>query len=301
MSGGAVRLAAQAKINLALQVGPRGDDGYHDVATLLARIDLADDVTVRITGHRLTIDVRGPAALAASVGPSEDNLATRAARAYQRAAGWPDGCVIEIDKRIPVGAGLGGGSADAGAVLRALDALAPRPLGVAQLLSIARSLGADVPFCTATTPLALGTGRGDILETVPTLPDRPLVLLFPRLAVSTVDAYRWLDEHRERRRPATPPRAPERLRDAAGDWAALALVADNDFHDVVAARHPAIAHACSALRDAGAHIALMSGSGSAVFGVFAEAPDIVALGRACDMPAIAGRVPARVVGVERSE
>lgn len=298
MSERAVRLAAQAKINLALHVGSRSADGYHDVATVLARIDLADDVTVRITGDRLTSDVHGPGAVAAAVGPSDDNLATRAARVYQRATGWPAGCVVEIDKRIPIGAGLGGGSADAGAVLRALDALAPHPLGELPLLALASSLGADVPFCTATVPLALGTGRGDTLEPLPILPDRWLALLLPRLAVSTADAYRWLDESRE-----SAPRtlAPEHLRAAARDWETLAAVAHNDFLDVIAARHPAIATACAALRDAGAHIALMSGSGAAIFGVFAEEPEIDALARACDMPAMASRVPARVVGLAGSE
>src|SRR5690348_8443903 len=118
------RVTAHAKLNLFLHVLDRRPDGYHDIATWLVRLALGDDIVVRVRPSGRSVDCRG-----ADVGPPERNLALRAANAYAEAARWPDGFAIDIDKRIPVGGGLGGGSADAAAVLRALDALAPQPLG----------------------------------------------------------------------------------------------------------------------------------------------------------------------------
>jgi 4-diphosphocytidyl-2-C-methyl-D-erythritol kinase len=296
----AARLAAQAKVNLALQVGARGGDGYHDLATIFARIDLADDVVVRTLRGGLTLRVMRDGVPDETVGPDETNLAVLAARAYMREAEWPSGCAIDIEKRIPVGAGFGGGSADAGTVLRALDSLAPRPLGVERLVRIAATLGADVPFLTLDAPLALGTGRGDVLEALAPLPERWLALVVPPFSISTADAYAWLDA--ERARGGIAGRVdPVALRKASRDWDALVAIATNDFQAVVAARYPLVASYREALRQAGAHLAMVSGSGSAVFGLFADQPDVAAIQRACNAPAIVARVPARVVGPFGSE
>jgi 4-diphosphocytidyl-2-C-methyl-D-erythritol kinase len=296
----AARLAAQAKVNLALRVGPREPDGYHQLATIYARIDLTDDVVVRPLRRGVTIRVVRDGLPDESVGPDERNLALLAARAYMDEAQWPSGCAIDIDKRIPVGAGLGGGSADAGTVLRALDSLAPRPLGVERLARIAATLGADVPFLTLDAPLALGTGRGDVIEILECPSSRWLALVLPRFSVSTAEAYGWLDADRARARPVPQPNA-ESLRRAARDWDLLADVATNDLQPPVAARHPVIDSYCAALQTEGARIAMMSGSGSAVFGLFTEQPDVAALARACDAPTIVTRVPARVVGPLQNE
>ncbi len=293
MSVPAARLSAQAKVNLALRVGPRGPDGYHELATIFARIDLADDVVVRTLRSGITVRVLRSGMPDESVGPPERNLALRAARAYMDDAAWPSGCAIDIEKRIPVGAGLGGGSADAGTVLRALDSLSPAPLGRERLMRIAASLGADVPFFTLGAPLALGTGRGDVVHVLEPLASRWLALVQPRFAVSTADAYAWFDEDRERA--ALTARDAETLRAAARDWDTVAAVATNDLQPAVAARHPVIESYCDTLRRGGAAIAMMSGSGSAVFGVFADEPDVGAIGRACDAPVLATRAPARVV------
>lgn len=300
MSIVAARLAAQAKVNLALRVGPRGPEGYHQLASLYARIDLTDDVVVRPLRSGVTIRVVRDGLPDEAVGPDERNLALLAARAYMHEAKWPTGCAIDIEKRIPVGAGLGGGSADAGTVLRALDSLAPRPLGVGRLARIAATLGADVPFLTLDAPLALGTGRGDVIEVLGRLSPRWLALVLPRFSVSTAEAYGWLDADRARDR-EVPRLDAESLRRAARDWDLLADVATNDLQPAVAARHPLIDSYCAALRTAGARIAMMSGSGSAVFGLFTEEPDVAAITRTCDAPTIATRVPARVVGPLRGE
>jgi 4-diphosphocytidyl-2-C-methyl-D-erythritol kinase len=296
----AARLAAQAKVNLALHVGGRRPDGYHELATIFARIELADDVVVRTLRSGVSVRVTRDGAPDESVGPAEKNLAVLAARAYMREAQWPAGCGIDIEKRIPVGAGLGGGSADAGSVLRALDSLAPQPLGVDRLLGLAAALGADVPFLTLDVPLAIGTGRGDIVETLPPLPTRWIALVLPSFSVTTSDAYAWLDADRARERDGRTIDA-RTLRSAAQSWNTLETVATNEFQRVVASRFPQIETYCDTLRARGASIALMSGSGSAVFGLFGEEPDVAEIARACNAPAILARVPARVVASIGSE
>ena len=132
-------VAAQAKLNLFLRVLAREDSGYHQIETLFCRIALADEVTVRVLPSGRSVESHGQWVPAGGLGPPDKNLAWRAAAAYAEVTGFPAGFHISIEKRIPVGAGLGGGSADAGAVLRALNALNPRPLPSADLLPIAGS------------------------------------------------------------------------------------------------------------------------------------------------------------------
>ena len=158
-------------------------------------------------------------------------------------------------------------------MLRACDRLNPEPLGPLQLASIASDLGSDVPFLAGEAPAARGRGRGERLETVPAMPAMDVALVFPSFGVSTKDAYRWLAESRGDR----PTRAATMDREHAGSWESLAAHARNDFEPVVAARHPAIDAMLHALRSAGAMLAMMSGSGSTVFGVFT--PDAATRGR----------------------
>jgi 4-diphosphocytidyl-2-C-methyl-D-erythritol kinase len=265
----AARVAAQAKVNLWLRVGPRDDaTGYHEIDTLFHRIDLADDITIRVGGSVRALDVAGPRVPPGSggLGPAERNLAYRAALAYAERAPWLHGFAIELTKNIPVGGGLGGGSADAGAVLRALDALAPKPLGDAVLANIGVSLGADVPFLTGSAVAAVGSGRGERLRAVDALPQKEMIVVVPGVAIATADAYRWLDESRS---PAPgggggfEPTALSRF-----DWDSIARVSRNDFEDVADARHPELRHIRNRLRATGSRVARLAGSGSSVFGVF---------------------------------
>ena len=265
-------VAAQAKINLFLDVLEREPSGYHALETAFLRIDLADDVSVReATGRAL--DVSGPALPADGLGPTEKNLAYRAATAYADATGWPSGFAIELVKRIPAGAGLGGGSADAGAVLRALDALSPSPLA-ARLPEIAATLGADVPFMSIEEPMALGSGRGDRVKPIPALEPRAIVLAVPPFAISTADAYAWLDADRAAESGASR----TGLAEPMATWDDASASAHNDFAAVVARRHPEIGALTERLRAAGASIALLAGSGSTVFGVFLTPPDVASVG-----------------------
>jgi 4-diphosphocytidyl-2-C-methyl-D-erythritol kinase len=263
VSGGAARVAAQAKVNLFLRILAREASGYHQIETLFCRVALADDVVVRLATRGRTLDCRG-----ADVGPVDENLAFRAARAYADArSGWPRGFAIEIEKRIPVGAGLGGGSADAGAVLRALRALDPSPLPPDGILALARTLGADVPVMTIEEPLALAWGRGDRLLPMPPLPARPVLLALPAVAIATRDAYAWL----------APPSAGAQRLPTGGfrDWRAVEPWLGNDFERVVVARHPEIGAVLAAVRDLPGvrpETALMSGSGSALYALLDAAP-----------------------------
>jgi 4-diphosphocytidyl-2-C-methyl-D-erythritol kinase len=252
------RVAAQAKVNLVLHVHAPDGTGFHDIETLFARLSLADRVTIRTLDRGRSIDATG-----ADVGPPESNLAFRAAVAYADIAGWPGGFAIELEKAIPVGGGLGGGSADAGAVLRALNAVAPRPLPREALLAVAGSLGSDVPFLSTEHALSIGRGRGERLIPVPALPAAELELVCFPFGVATGAAYGWLDEARGTAA-AHPPAGHLDAREL-GTWTAVAAMASNDFEDVVGARHPPIAAALRDARAQGVAIAMLSGSGSTVF------------------------------------
>jgi 4-diphosphocytidyl-2-C-methyl-D-erythritol kinase len=258
------RVAAQAKINLFLRVLAREESGYHSIETLFQRIELADDVRVSVGGSDRTLACSGPAMPAGGIGIVQRNLAYKAAVAYSEATGWPAGFQIEVEKHIPVGAGLGGGSADAGAVLRVLDALSPRPVGEARLLEIATPLGADVPFLTSSSVLSLAWGRGERMLALPALETRDMVLGIPDFAVSTAAAYGWLAE----RRPGRAAAATQVVAADLSEWEAVARLAQNDFEPVLRARFPAIGETVESLRAVGATIAMLSGSGSAIFGIF---------------------------------
>jgi 4-diphosphocytidyl-2-C-methyl-D-erythritol kinase len=262
-------VSAEAKVNLMLRVLAREASGYHQIETVFCRLALADDVIVRVTPGGHTLNCRG-----ADVGPVERNLAYRAAVAYSEVRGWPAGFAIDIDKRIPVGGGLGGGSADAAAVLRALAALDPEPLALDALLTIAGHLGADVPFLTADSGLALAWGRGDRLLALPAPAARSVVLYLPPFSVQTAAAYGWLAEARGAST------APARLLPAHAltDWEWLAVYGGNDFEGPVGIRHPEIVVALATLRSLdGVVLARMSGSGSTVFGVLDPSADAGAI------------------------
>jgi len=259
MSATAASVEAQAKVNLRLCVLAREASGYHQLESLFLRIELADSVRVATDTGARSLKCRGLDI------PAERNLAYRAALAFTEAAGWPTGFHIEIEKRIPAGGGLGGGSADAGAVLRALNALAPNPLAADALNTVALRLGADVPFLAMDAPFALGFGRGERLLALPPLPAREVLLALPPFGVETKAAFGWFAEANAN----AAMRAPMPLTlDDLDRWERLVPLAVNELEDVVVARHPDIGRCVESLRGAGAKIARMSGSGSTAFGVF---------------------------------
>jgi len=267
----ACRVMAQAKVNLSLRILAREASGFHQIETVFQRLALADVVTVRETDGR-SLDVTfADGARTADLGPVEQNLAWRAAEAYAAVAGWPRGFGIEIEKQIPVGGGLGGGSADAAAVLRALDALAVRTLGHDALVDIAARLGADVAFLASPSELALAWGRGERLLDLPPLPEARVLLVVPDFGVNTAQAYGALAAHRA----ATGATAGAAWRSprTLGSWRAVAADAVNDFEAVIFAQHPQLAVVQTQLASL-PHVALarMSGSGSTLFAVCPGTP-----------------------------
>jgi 4-diphosphocytidyl-2-C-methyl-D-erythritol kinase len=238
---------AYAKLNLALHVRERMADGYHRIETLFAFCEDGDELTVA-EDDDLHLEIAGPFAAGLTAGP--DNLVLRAAHALRDRFGVQQGAHLRLDKRLPVAAGLGGGSADAAAALRLLCRWWKLDAGEPDLLAIAVGLGADVPACLLSRP-ARGEGRGDELTPVAEtgLAGTPVLLVNPGVALSTSDVFRaWdgvdrgpLAEWREGRNDLEPP--------------AIALV-------------PEIAEVLTAL--GGAEFARMSGSGATCFGLFAS-------------------------------
>lgn len=272
MSVGAARTTAQCKVNLFLHVLAREDVGFHQIETLFCRLDLGDEIVVETGSTRRSLKCGGIAMPPdGNLGEPEANLAWRAADAYAAATGWPAGFSISIDKRIPVGGGLGGGSADAGAVLRCLEALAPAPLGAVRLLQLAATLGSDVPFLTLEDPLALAWGRGERLLALPPLPAREVTLACapPGEGVATADAYGWIRESRgarETESTLTVRSSSRRLAaHALAEWAAIEALMSNDFEEAVLPRHRLAGEMYAALRHAGGGPTLLAGSGATVF------------------------------------
>lgn len=291
------RVFAQAKINLFLRVLGREVDGFHSIETLLLRLDIADVVRIRVgDGDERAIHCQGPMCPAEGLGPPERNLAYRAAVAYVEATGWPRSFAIHVEKNVPVGGGLGGGSADAAAVLRAFDAMAPQPAGPETIARIAARLGADVPFLASDSVCALAWGHGERMLDLRPPPRRHVELLVPPFGVSTKWAYEqlaatWGD--------ITPRPAMHRIAELSS-WEHLATVAVNDLEPVVSARHPEIASCVAGLRARGARIAMMSGSGSTVFGIFERRAD-AASDIGGPLSSLRTRTANRVVGVELTE
>ncbi|MFO7676118.1 MAG: 4-(cytidine 5'-diphospho)-2-C-methyl-D-erythritol kinase [bacterium] len=258
-----MELAARAKVNLGLWVGPRRPDGYHDIVSVVAPLELADTVSVRTAARGLTVRTDDPALPA-----DEENLAGRAARAFLDAVGSRAGCRVRIRKRIPVGAGLGGGSADAAAVLAGLNRLHGRPLAGRELRALGARVGSDVPALLAGRACAV-RGRGERVRPV-RLPRLRLILHLPGFGVSTAWAYRRLDALRRDGRALTgPPVSPKMialsLRGQEPDRVACLLA--NSFEPVVFRRYPALGRARAALLRHGCSAASLSGSGSTVYGL----------------------------------
>jgi 4-diphosphocytidyl-2-C-methyl-D-erythritol kinase len=262
---------AYAKINLLLRILAREASGYHSIETLFQRLALHDVVHVRVGSMAPSLLCTGPAMPDSGLGPVEQNLAWRAAMAYTAAAGWHTGWEIAIDKHIPVGGGLGGGSADAAAVLRALEAMCPSPLGAERLMAVAGTLGADVPFLLSGHSLAWAWGRGDRLLPLPPLPRATVHLATFVEGVNTAAAYRAFAHAREIRGEMPP--ATSYDMDTFASWRAIAAVAMNDFEPIVCTMHAGVATVLPTLRHLAAErqasgtptIGMMSGSGATCF------------------------------------
>lgn len=253
---------AWAKLNISLDVTERRLDGYHNMVMIMQTVSLCDDITITFNDSG-----RVQAQTSMSFIPGDErNLAVRAANAFLDAAGHTgQGMVIELNKHIPVGAGMGGGSSDAAAVLRALNNHYGRPLTVAALEELAGTVGSDVPFCVA-GGTALAMGRGEQLSPIGNIPDCRFVICKPEFSISTPELFRKLDQSPLRAHPDT---AGLMQAIEQNDLSRMCRRMYNVFEDVDDRRLRTVSEIKSILLDYGALGAIMTGTGSAVFGVFA--------------------------------
>jgi 4-diphosphocytidyl-2-C-methyl-D-erythritol kinase len=255
--------ACPAKINLTLEVVGRRDDGYHALRSVMVPLDLADELQI-VPDGRFSFTCSDPAL------ENDDNLVVRAALALEPP---PDYTMI-LNKVIPTQAGLGGGSSDAAAVLRAAMAGAFGRRSAADWLALARSLGSDVPFFL-TDSGALVEGTGERVTAVGALPPWHVLVVKPPVAVSTAAAYAQLDRSPLPTRPRNTSTSLAMLTALQrGDFDEVTRGLGNDFHEIIAGSTPEVARAIGALRDAGATNALLCGSGSAVFTLARDAQTI---------------------------
>lgn len=257
---GVVNLEAAAKVNLHLEVLGRRPDGYHEVRTLLQSIDLCDSLSVEVDpsgGLSLGVEPEGV------VSAGDDNLVLRAAEALRRQTGCRLGARFGLTKRIPVGAGLGGGSADAAAALVALNRLWRVHLLQYELHELAAGLGSDVPFFLQ-GGLALGVGRGEEIYPLPDLPRLGVLVVMPEISVSTAAVYGRFESGQTWRSPDPRVYALSAGLVAAVPWGEFV----NDLQSVVVETWPEVAEALAALESSRPRLAAMTGSGSAVFAVF---------------------------------
>ncbi|MDX1646520.1 MAG: 4-(cytidine 5'-diphospho)-2-C-methyl-D-erythritol kinase [Longimicrobiales bacterium] len=297
---------APAKVNLVLRVLRRRADGFHELETVFQAVSLADRVRVWTgagareavsgrteEGSRSSLGERDDIVLRVDgpdLGPIESNLAYRAVRRFRDEIPLEGPVAVHLTKKIPAGAGLGGGSSDAAAVLRCLavgTGLGPDR----RLADMAADLGSDVPFFVSGSGRALGRGRGEVLTTLDALPPAHLVLALPEVHVATEEAYAALAKSRR----SSPRResgrgaavdlieagaAVDRVDEGAASlsgargrlpgWEDVIRHGRNDFEAVIASRHPEVEASLVGLRSAGASLALLSGSGSACFGLFGD-------------------------------
>ena len=265
-----LRATCPAKVNLALHVAGRRGDGYHEIVTLFQAIDEWDTLEGRPAAD-LRLEVSDPELA------GEENLVVKAARLLQETvpAAAGRGAHLSLEKSIPVRAGLGGGSSDAAGALVLLNALWDLGLDGRQLASLGATLGSDVPFFV-TGGTALGEGRGERITPLPSMPERKLILGTPAFGLSTAEVY---GAHRApltvERPDVTVPRLFVKL--AEGNDFALAR---NDLESAVFAECADLVAFRDALYASGAECALVSGSGSTVFGVFREGDDVRSIARA---------------------
>lgn len=265
-----LRIPAFAKINLGLELlGPR-PDGYTEITTLYQTVGLCDVLRLRLRGSAAGIKLR---VLGDAVPADRRNLVSRALALARRRFGIRPGVEVEVEKNIPVGRGLGGGSSDAAAALVGLLRLAGRRVELAELLGLGARLGADVPFFFI-GGRALGVGRGDEVYALEDLPRRYCVLVCPPWPISTRQAYAWVYPEGVRRGTRRLTRRRRRARmsgfSRASVTAKYAWGMGNDFEAVVFPRYPELARIKRRLAAAGAELAALTGSGSTVFGLFQQ-------------------------------
>ncbi len=255
MSG--VIINAPAKINLHLEVTGRRSDGYHSIISVFQTVSLYDTVKIYSEGEEGFYSLSGGFDF-----PAEENLITRALEVFREITGINSGVVVECVKRIPAGSGLGGGSSDAAAVLAGLDLLFGTSLTKEELQSAGARIGSDVPFFFSSAT-ALVSGRGEVVEPLPTLWELPVLIIDTGIHVSTKAAYDKLDRAGTERRSLPDPVSV--YTDHPSKWSFF-----NDFFEILNTENPIYRGTLAALKTLGAVFSSVSGSGSSVFGIFED-------------------------------
>ena len=259
-----ITVRAHAKLNISLDVLDTRPDGYHEMKMVMQSIEMGDDVTVRVTDG-------GKFRALSNLGflPSDErNIAVKAAKLFYSRAGIEDkGADIALKKVTPVCAGMGGGSADGAAVLRALNELFDRPFSPEELEKISYDVGSDVAFCVR-GGTSLATGRGEILTELPAFPECSIVVCKPSFSISTPELFKQIDSRKKRIHPDTDGIIASLKK---GSLRSICVRMYNVFEEVLPRRFGEIAEIKGALTDLGAIGAMMTGTGSAVFGIFDDA------------------------------
>jgi len=253
-----VTVEANAKINLTLDILGKRPDGFHEVAMVMQSIGLHDTLTMEKTDGEIALSINVPWLKA-----DEKNLAWRAAELVRQEYGLTGGVRMELTKRIPIAAGLAGGSADAAAVLKGMNELYNLQMSEARLCELGARLGSDIPFCLMGGTM-LATGRGEVLTRLADMPETWVVLAKPRISVSTAWAYQNYDEQGAEKHPDN-----EAIRKAIarGNRKAVAGLLCNVLESVTIKKYDVIADYKQMMLDKGAMASMMSGSGPTVFGL----------------------------------
>jgi len=260
-----VEVRAYAKANLLLRVLARESAGYHTLETLFTLLELADDLIVERTAGGIELTVEG-----AETGAVESNLAYRAAAMVLDATNRRFGVRLHLVKQIPVGAGLGGGSADGAAALHAVNALAESAVPRHEILQMATRLGSDVPFLASGTPFALAWGRGERMFRLPPPPTAPVLLVVPSFGIDTGKAYELLSQGRDWSQGRG---AVVLEHDALTTWGGIARLGGNDFEVPVFGKEPALRELFERLCHTRPLLARLSGSGSSLIAVYRHEQD----------------------------
>ncbi len=262
-----ISIKAPAKINLGLDVTGRRENGYHDVRMIMQSIDLCDDVEIRKTESGLTMDLVTEGVDRAFLTADKDNLCYKAAEAMMKKYGIESGVHVKLTKRIPVAAGMAGGSTDAAAVIIGINRLFSIGASEQELMDLGVTLGADIPFCIM-KGTALSEGIGEILTPVAPLPECRILIGKPECGVSTKEVYEALDALMDEGK-AHHPDIDAILRGLrSGDLYETASCFGNILQDVTVPKHPEIENIKDIMKEHGAVNAMMSGSGPTVFGIF---------------------------------
>jgi 4-diphosphocytidyl-2-C-methyl-D-erythritol kinase len=263
LSPSEITVFAPAKINVVLRILDRRPDGFHNLWSIMQTVALEDEVSIKIRADRQDIQLRCDAAQLAA---DQSNLVYRAAAEVLARAHQPIGLDVELRKRIPMGAGLGGGSSDAAATIIGLNRLLRLEWSPTQMADAGQSLGSDVPFFFF-APSAIVAGRGETVRPVVVEGRRWVVLVNPGFGVNTKWAYQQLAATRTAVRPLLPVQQ-ELDRQSKLSWTQMVAAAENDFESPVFAAYGKLREIKQSLQAYGAEIALLSGSGATVFGVF---------------------------------